>query len=219
MPRTAEKQVRLVTVSDVSLLDDGRVAALALLNEPVLPPHGQETLLVILAQVDDHLLIDDVVQFSVAPTTAATPQGGGATTGSVTVRVFVCSATSNQGLGWDATAAEIQAYETDLLAACAPEDDPAVAPALVTLPDQEPTTPGTHVAPGVYQWTDVPFGDYALGGGNTGMPSGLEGLLATLVGVGPIQNPAVLLDAETPDLEYHYFYFLTSATPESNSTS
>ena len=219
VPRTAEKQVRLVTVSDVSLLDDGRVAALALLNEPVLPPHGQETLLVILAQADDHLLIDDVVQFSVAPTTAATPQGGGATTGSVTVRVFVCSATSNQGLGWDATAAEIQAYETDLLAACAPEDDPAVAPALVTLPDQEPTTPGTHVAPGVYQWTDVPFGDYALGGGNTGMPSGMEGLLVTLVGVGPIQNPAVLLDAETPDLEYHYFYFLTSATPESNSTS
>src|SRR5215218_9626289 len=29
VPRTAEKQVRLVTVSDVSLLDDGRVAALA----------------------------------------------------------------------------------------------------------------------------------------------------------------------------------------------
>jgi hypothetical protein len=32
--------IHVVAVSDVSLLDDGRVAALALLNEPVLPPHG-----------------------------------------------------------------------------------------------------------------------------------------------------------------------------------
>jgi hypothetical protein len=219
VPRTAEEYVRLLAVSDVSLLDDGRVAALALVNEPAQPPHGQETLLVIFAQVDNRLRIDDVVQFSLAPTTAATPRGGGTTTGSVTVRIFACPANSNQPIGWDATAAEFQAYENDLLAVCTPEDDPAVAPALVTPPDQQPTTPGTHIAPGVYEWTDVPFGDYALGGGSTAMPAGLGSLLLTLAGVGPIQNPAVSLDAETPDVEYHYFYFLTAATPESNSTS
>src|SRR5215207_9135244 len=63
VPRAEDEDVRLVAVSDVSLLDDGRVAALALVDEPVLPPQGQETLLVIFAQDDDRLLIDDVVQF------------------------------------------------------------------------------------------------------------------------------------------------------------
>ena len=219
VPRTEEQNVRLVAVSDVSLLDDGRVAALALIDEPVLPPEGQETLLVILVQVDNHLLIDDVVQFSVGSTGAATPRAGGATTGSVTARVFVCPAESDQALGWDATEAEFQAYETDLLAACAPDDDPGVAPALVTLPDEEPTTPGTHIAPGVYRWTDVPFGDYVLGGAIAGMPSSLAGVFVTRAGAGPVQQPVLRLDTETPDVEYHYFYFLTSATPEGNSTS
>jgi hypothetical protein len=219
VPRTEEEHVRLVAVSDVSLLEDGRVAVLALLNEPVLPPHGQETLLVIFAQDDDRLLIDDIVQFSVTPAVAATPIGGGATTGSVTVRVFACPANSDQGLGWDATETEFQAYKADLLAACAPEDDPDAAPALVTLPDQEPTTPGTHIAPGVYRWTDVPFGDYALGGAKMGMPSGSSSQLLIMAGIGPVQNPALRLDAETPDVEYLSFYFLTAATPESDSTS
>jgi hypothetical protein len=216
-PRTEEEHVRLVTVTDVSLLEDGRVAALALLNEPVLPPHGQETLLVILAQVDDRLLIDDVVQFSVAPTVAATPRAvGAATTGSVTARVFVCPAESNRSIGWDELAAEWPAYEADLLAVCDSFADPAVAPELVTLPDEESTLPGTEVAPGVYRWTDVPFRDYVLGGENMGMPSGLEGVLVVREGLGPVQNPPFRLDAETPDVEYRYFYFLTAATPESN---
>ena len=217
VPRAEEKHVRLVTVSDVSLLEDGRVAALALINEPVLPPHGQETLLVILAQVDDRLLIDDVVQFSVSPAVAATPGAGdAATTGSVTARVFVCPAESNRPIGWDELAAEWPAYEADLLAVCDSFADPAVAPELVTLPDQESTLPGTEVAPGMYQWTDVPFGDYLLGGENMGMPSGLGDVLLVREGFGPVQNPPFRLDAETPDVEYRYFYFLASATPESN---
>jgi hypothetical protein len=74
VPRTENEHVRLVAVSDVSLLADGRVAALALINEPVLPPHAQETLLVVFAEVGDRWLIDDVVQFSVVPPEAGTPQ-------------------------------------------------------------------------------------------------------------------------------------------------
>src|SRR5215207_6977790 len=76
VPRTEEEHVRLMAVSDVSRLDDGRVAALVLINEPVLPPSGQETLLVIFEQADDRLLIDDIVQFSVVPLTEGTPASG-----------------------------------------------------------------------------------------------------------------------------------------------
>ena len=72
-PRAEEAHVHLVAVTDVSRLDDGRVAALALINEPVLPPRGQETLLLTFVQVGDRWLIDDIVQFSVVPLVAATP--------------------------------------------------------------------------------------------------------------------------------------------------
>lgn len=73
-PRAEEDLARLLAVSDVSLLEDGRVAALALVGEPALPPSGRETLLLIFVPTGDRLLIDDVVQFSVAPAPAATPQ-------------------------------------------------------------------------------------------------------------------------------------------------
>ena len=76
VPRAEEAHVRLVAVTDVSLLGDGRVAALALINEPVLPPRGQETLLLIFAQAGDRLLIDDIIQFSVVPLVGATPEAG-----------------------------------------------------------------------------------------------------------------------------------------------
>jgi hypothetical protein len=55
-------------------LDDGRVAALALINEPVLPPQGQETLLLIFVWAEDRLFIDDIVQFSVVPLADGTPE-------------------------------------------------------------------------------------------------------------------------------------------------
>ena len=76
MPRRDEEHVRLVAVTDVSQLDDGRVAALALINEPVLPPQGQETLLVIFVEAEGRLFIDDIVQFSVVPVTEGTPASG-----------------------------------------------------------------------------------------------------------------------------------------------
>jgi ketosteroid isomerase-like protein len=73
-PRAAEARVRLVAVTDVSMLADGRVAALALINEPVLPPRGQETLLLLFAHVGDRWRIDDILQFSVVPVVGGTPQ-------------------------------------------------------------------------------------------------------------------------------------------------
>ena len=76
VPRREEEHVRLVAVSDVSQLDDGRVAALALINEPVLPPQGQETLLLIFVWAEDRLFIDDIVQFSVVPLAEGTPAAG-----------------------------------------------------------------------------------------------------------------------------------------------
>jgi len=76
VPRTEDENVRLVAVTDISRLEDGRVAALALINEPVLPPRGQETLLLIFDEGADGLLIDDIVQFSVVPVMDGTPQAG-----------------------------------------------------------------------------------------------------------------------------------------------
>jgi hypothetical protein len=76
VPRTEEEHVRLVAVTDVSRLEDGRVAALTLINEPVLPPQGQETLLVIFVEAEGRLFIDDIVQFSVVPVTEGTPAAG-----------------------------------------------------------------------------------------------------------------------------------------------
>jgi hypothetical protein len=74
VPRREEEHVRLVAVTDVSRLDDGRVAALALINEPVLPPYGQETLLLIFVWAEDRLFIDDIIQFSVVPLVGGTPE-------------------------------------------------------------------------------------------------------------------------------------------------
>ena len=76
VPRREEEHVRLVAVTDVSRLEDGRVAALTLINEPVLPPQGQETLLLIFVEAEGRLFIDDIVQFSVVPMTEGTPASG-----------------------------------------------------------------------------------------------------------------------------------------------
>jgi hypothetical protein len=76
VPRAEEERAQLVTVSDVSQLEDGRIAALVLIKEPALRPSGQETLLLIFTPVGDRMLIDDLIQFSVVPPRAATPVAG-----------------------------------------------------------------------------------------------------------------------------------------------
>ena len=66
-PRTEDALVRLITVTDVSVLPDGRIAAFVVLNEPLLPPSGPETLLFVFANQDGHWLVDDWIDFSIVP--------------------------------------------------------------------------------------------------------------------------------------------------------
>ena len=66
-PRAAEALVRLITVTDVSTLPDGRIAAFVILNEPLLPPAGPETLLFIFSSQDGQWLVDDWIDFSIVP--------------------------------------------------------------------------------------------------------------------------------------------------------
>jgi hypothetical protein len=49
------------------LLPDGRVAAFVILNEPLLPPNGPETLLFIFANQDGTWKVDDYIDFSIVP--------------------------------------------------------------------------------------------------------------------------------------------------------
>ena len=77
-PRAEEALVRLITVTDVSLLPDRRIAAFVVLNEPLLPPAGPETLLFIFANQDGQWLVDDWIDFSIVPPDfgiEATPAG------------------------------------------------------------------------------------------------------------------------------------------------
>jgi hypothetical protein len=75
-PRVEAALVRLITVTDVSRLPDGRIAAFVILNEPLLPPPGPETLLFVFANQDGRWLVDDWIDFSIVPPNygmAATP--------------------------------------------------------------------------------------------------------------------------------------------------
>jgi hypothetical protein len=82
-PREENEYIRLVAVTDVSVLADGRVAAFVINNEPLLPPRGPETLLFVFSQAEDgSWLIDDYYDFTIiAPDSAAegTPEGTPAT--------------------------------------------------------------------------------------------------------------------------------------------
>jgi hypothetical protein len=65
-PREESEYIRLVAVTDVSLLPDGRVAAFIVNNEPLLPPRGPETLLFVFSQAEDgSWQIDDYYDFTV----------------------------------------------------------------------------------------------------------------------------------------------------------
>jgi hypothetical protein len=66
-PRAEDALVRLITVTDASVLPDGRIAAFVVLNEPLLPPSGPETLLFVFANQDGQWLVDDWIDFSIVP--------------------------------------------------------------------------------------------------------------------------------------------------------
>jgi hypothetical protein len=65
--RADEFLIRLIAVADVVELPEGRVAAFVVINEPLLAPGGPETLLFIFANQDGTWLLDDLIDFSVAP--------------------------------------------------------------------------------------------------------------------------------------------------------
>lgn len=72
-PRIAEALIRLNAVTDISTLPDGRVSAFAVINEPLLPPAGPETLLFIFANQDGQWKLDDYIDFSIIPPDYAPP--------------------------------------------------------------------------------------------------------------------------------------------------
>lgn len=70
--------VRLVGVTDVSVMADGRIAAFVILNEPVREPRGLETLLFVFQQEGDALKLDQLLGFSVIPPSVeGTPEAEG----------------------------------------------------------------------------------------------------------------------------------------------
>ncbi len=71
-PREENAYIRLLAVTDVSILPDGRVAAFVINNEPLLPPRGPETLLFVFVQGDDGgWLVDDYYDFTIIDPGAA----------------------------------------------------------------------------------------------------------------------------------------------------
>jgi hypothetical protein len=73
-PRDVATSTRLLTVTDVSWLPDGRIAAFVIVNDPALPPPGPEALLGVFAHQNDTWLLDDLVRFVIVPpVSSATP--------------------------------------------------------------------------------------------------------------------------------------------------
>jgi len=69
-PRSEEDWIRLLAVSDVSTLPDGRVATFVTINDPLLPPGGPETVLLLFAETrvggqNRGWVLDDWVDFSI----------------------------------------------------------------------------------------------------------------------------------------------------------
>jgi hypothetical protein len=73
VPRPEPAQIRLVTVTDISILPDGRAIAFVVINDPAAPQPGPETLLFYFKDQDGKWLLDDWVDFSIAAVPASTP--------------------------------------------------------------------------------------------------------------------------------------------------
>ncbi len=73
VPRPEPAQIRLVTVTDISELPDGRAIAFVVINDPAAPQPGPETLLFYFLHKDGTWLLDDWVDFSIAAVPASTP--------------------------------------------------------------------------------------------------------------------------------------------------
>ena len=63
-PAPEEMRIRLVAVTDVSVTDDGRVAAVVVSDDPETPPEGLETVVVYFAEEGGRWVADEIVAFS-----------------------------------------------------------------------------------------------------------------------------------------------------------
>lgn len=78
-PRAEGDDARIVAITDESLLEDGRAVAFVVVNEPILPPGGAETLAFFFREQDGSWLLDDYIDFSLTPAeelTGGTPEAG-----------------------------------------------------------------------------------------------------------------------------------------------
>ena len=65
-PAPEEGRIQLLAVTDVSVMEDGRVGAFVVSVDPTVPPEGAETALVLLVEEGDRWLVDEVVEFMMA---------------------------------------------------------------------------------------------------------------------------------------------------------
>ena len=63
-PIPVEEYIRLLAVTDVSVMADGRVGALVVSDDPPIPPEGPETTLMIFAREGGRWLVDGIVAFT-----------------------------------------------------------------------------------------------------------------------------------------------------------
>jgi hypothetical protein len=154
----------------------------------------------------------DPVALTLGPGTPVATPAAAAETGSVTVRLLSCPADL-----------ALTADQAGLLAACDPFASPAVAPQLLIVADDgelwEPT-PGTEVDPGVYRWTELPFGGYFVHGPQDPRlaVAQFDSFMATTAAGHAVQNPYLAIDATTPEAELNYFYFFRDG-PETGPPS
>jgi hypothetical protein len=78
--------------------------------------------------------------------------------------------------------------------------------------DGEPMA-GTATEPGIYQWDDVAFGNYAVGGSGAETLTDLAGMRVMNASGATLQNPHLRLDETSPQAEMQVFYFSAEATP------
>ena len=65
VPRPDDQRIRLVAVTDVSVMADGRVAALIAYDDPMQPPAGVESEVVFFVEEDGRRVADGIVEFTV----------------------------------------------------------------------------------------------------------------------------------------------------------
>ncbi len=62
-PAPEEARIQLLAVTDVAVMEDGRVGAFVVSVDPTVPPEGAETALVVFVEVEDRWVVDEVVEF------------------------------------------------------------------------------------------------------------------------------------------------------------